>query len=163
MTGAKAQRVEQADADPVTMFVGAISTLLSAGKAHVVSRSGATPYDADPTLYGWRPLLRTNGEPEETRGLYQPQGDKIGYLDGDRLFLLPDVAIGAVNRMLRDQDRELPASRSTLGRRLRECGWLDEIGEDSPAKPVKLAGETSRVWVMRASRLVVTDAAGLLW
>jgi hypothetical protein len=157
--GATAQGDELREDDPVTMFVEAIPTLLAAGRAHVSGRDGEVPQDGDdPNVLGWRRRVSTLHEAHgcytEVESTHQPLGDRIGWVEGGALWLLPDETIAAVNRMLREQGRGIPVSQRTLGRRLREAGWLVDFTEGSNCKSVKVSGSAHRVFAMERGRVL---------
>jgi hypothetical protein len=52
------------------------------------------------------------------------QGDRFGWLDGEDLFLEPDIAHVVVQRLARDQGEEFAITKDTLHRRLRERGFV---------------------------------------
>jgi bifunctional DNA primase/polymerase-like protein/uncharacterized protein DUF927 len=160
LDGARAQSVEQRQDDPVVIFIEAIPTVLAAGRVHVAGHDGEAPQVEEPSAYGWNrrsSLLSYGLSAEEIGATHQPQGNRIGWVDGDALWLLPDPAIGAVNKMLSEQGRSLPVSRRTLGQRLRDSGWLTELGKDSPAKPVKVMGVPQRVYVMSRRKVFTQE------
>jgi hypothetical protein len=160
-SGVESQREEQREEDPVAMFVEAIPVVLASGKAHVAGRDGEVPSDADAAGLGWQRRTsiymhdRGNGE-MEIGSSHLPLGNLIGWVDGEQLLLLPAPALQAVGQLLREQGKAIPVAAKTLGKRLRETGWLVELDKDGGAgKPVKICGTTVRVFVM--SRHQVLD------
>jgi len=95
----------------------------------------------------------------ETKVDLSPQG-RIGWLVGEKIWLLPDESIAAVDRVLRDQGRSIAIGRNTLGKRLREKGWLIEIGKDSFTKVVNIGEGTARVFVFSRSQLFPSSEKG---
>jgi len=147
---ATAQVSEQAQEDPVNMFVEAISSVLASCRAHLVNKDGTEPADA--LSLGWR---RT---PREILGAMRydssPQGYRMGWVAGEQIWLLPNESIAVIEGTLREQGRSLGIGRSTLGKRLREKGWLIELGKnDNPTKPVNIGGHTVRVFAFAKARL----------
>src|SRR5262249_28326096 len=144
------------DEDPAEIFLDAVPTLLAAGRAHIASRNGGVPCDKPATL-GWR--KREHGE----EWTWEPQGKRIGWVAEKQIWLLPDVAIGEVDAMLRDQGRGIRISRRTLGRRLREAGKLIAFDDGTFTKVVRIDGSSQRVFVvdlgiaLDVTRLDVTE------
>jgi len=122
----------------VRMFVEAIASVLAAGRAHLTDKDGCKPADDDPSVFGWRKSQRKTLM--ETRDEWSPQGDRIGWLVGEQVWLLPDESMAAVNRLLHEQGRSIPVSRNSLGKRLREQEWLTETDKDTFTKKVRLGG-----------------------
>jgi hypothetical protein len=148
---AAAQAIEQAQEDPVNMFVNAIPSALAAGRAHLTDLKDNEPAD-DPSLFGWRKHLVETKEGTEIEWL--ARGDRIGWLVDEQVWLLPDESIAAINRVLQETGRSLGIGRNTLGKRLREKGWLVEVSKDSFTKVVKIGdGVTERVFVFSKIRL----------
>src|SRR5262249_46410132 len=122
-SGATAQTTEQAQEDPVDVFINAVRSVLAAGRAHLTDRKGLEPAD-NPSSLGWRGhTIPTRTGPEVE---WLPRGDRVGWLVSGQVWLLPDESIAVIAGALREQGRSLAISRSTLGKRLREQGWLIE-------------------------------------
>jgi hypothetical protein len=114
IAGAEAQAVAQKEADPVDRFLVLLAAAISAGAAHVAARDGSAP--EAPGGFGWRNV----GD-----GPWLPQGERVGWLDGDALYLLPSVAVSVANRFGRSSTGEgLAVMPSTLGQRFHERGLL---------------------------------------
>jgi len=78
----------------------------------------------------------------------------MGWVAGEQIWLLPNESIAVIEGTLREQGRSLGIGRSTLGKRLREKGWLIELGKnDNPTKPVNIGGHTVRVFAFAKARL----------
>jgi hypothetical protein len=150
------QANEQAQEDPVTIFVEAVPALLAAGRAHLTDKDGNKPGKADrgadtAFLFGWRKRERETFT--GTRNEWSPQGDRIGFLVELQVWLLPEIAIAAINRLLGEQGRSLPIGRHTLGKRLREAGWLAETDKQSFTVVKRADGAPQRVFVFEHSKL----------
>jgi hypothetical protein len=87
---ARRQSEHQGEANPVDRFLGLLRSAISAGHAHVAARNGTAP--ANSGTWGWR-LSR----PARNRGRakWAPQGARVGWLDGQDLFLDIDSAYRA--------------------------------------------------------------------
>jgi hypothetical protein len=72
-SSAAAQETEQAQEDPVQMFVEAIPSVLAAGRAHLTNKDGTSPEEA-PSL-GWRQMPRQVARPP-TSSIPRHQNDR---------------------------------------------------------------------------------------
>lgn len=111
---AAAQAKYQGETEPTARFLSLLRSVLSSGRAHLANRSGGVPVGSEPSC-GWRPTSSDN---------WQSQGDCIGWIDGDYVYLEPTAAFRAVQLAARDSGDTLAVSEPTLRRRLREKGLL---------------------------------------
>jgi hypothetical protein len=158
LVGAAAQGVEQREEDPVHVFIEAIPAVLASGIGHVASRDGIAPEEAH--ALGWR-RMSTRYDNDDGEGRYtesssewRASGDLIGWVDGDDLMLLPDAAIRAANALLRGQGATIVLKRNTLGKRLREAGWLTSMDQGTFTKLVAIGAERRRVLMMSRQRVL---------
>ncbi|MDA2929331.1 DUF927 domain-containing protein [Acidobacteria bacterium AH-259-O06] len=120
VAGAQAQH--QSGEDPTNRFLSLIAAAITSGNAYLSDRkSGEEPVDA--TSWGW--WEASVGQNTEWR----PRGTCIGWLDGNDLYLEPDAAFAAAQRLARDQGDSLPVTKNTLWRRLKERGLLASFKE----------------------------------
>ena len=99
--------------DPVTMFVDFITSALATGKAHVASREdGSAPLDAQ--TWGWK----------QFGGEWSGQGLKIGWIEGEDLYLEPNAARAIVQEMSTRTDSQFVISASQLHQQLYSKGLL---------------------------------------
>jgi hypothetical protein len=158
--GAAAQGAEQREENPVPVFIEAVPAVLAGGMAHVAGRDGEAPQDGDPSNLGWQ--KRSSRKVDmgddgfvETETAWMPRGDRIGWVEGGQLWLLPAVAFKAVEMLLRGQGKAIAITAGTLGKRLRDAGWLLETGEDGrPAKVMKIGSAAVRVLVTDRDRVL---------
>jgi hypothetical protein len=117
------QSEHQREANPVDRFLALLRSAISAGHAHLATRNGGTP--ANPGTRGWRA-----SEPAHNRrrAKWMPQGVRIGWLDGQDLFLDLDSAFRAAQAMAADGDG-IAVGILTLVKRLHEGGWLKSVDE----------------------------------
>ena len=86
--------------DPVERFFDLLRAVLASGKGHICRASpktGGAPPD-NPAAHGWRSkglLIAAQGEAEN----WEAQGDCIGWADDIGLYLEPDAAFAAVQRI----------------------------------------------------------------
>ena len=115
VTAGQAQSDHDSDADPAARFTELVSAALASGRAHLADTDGLTPQH--PQRWGWR-NDSTGPYPADWRA----QGPRIGYIDGDNVYLLPD----AVMKAIADSTSADPIaiSQKTLSKRLHERGIL---------------------------------------
>ncbi|MDZ4782372.1 MAG: hypothetical protein SGJ19_19175 [Planctomycetia bacterium] len=75
---------------------------------------------------------------------WSPQGRRIGWVDGDELFLDPDAAFAVANRLAVEQGDSLAAALRTLQKRLREKGHLRSTDANRQTNTVRRTLEGSR-------------------
>jgi hypothetical protein len=107
-------------ADPVGQFLRLLAAAIASGRAHCAAPNGDTP--ENPKAWGWREReIPTGGD---SRLEYQPQGTRIGWIEGTELYLEPEASYAAAQDLARVQGDSLPVSAPTLRRRLNERGLL---------------------------------------
>lgn len=128
------QDSHQAAYDPAIRYPELIHAALQSGRAHIANLSGHPPGDPDdpgdpldPAAWGWR--LQKIGAGNYQRTEWQPQGERIGWIDDDGLYLQPDAAYATAQKMAADQDGSLTVQPNTLNKRLHEKGLLASIDE----------------------------------
>jgi hypothetical protein len=100
-----------------------LNAAIAAGKAHITTSQGGVP--ENPGAWGWRrPSSGGSAAFGEFVRDWDPQGDRVGWLDGNDLYLEPDASHGIVQRMSRDSGEPLGVSSHTLRKRLKEAGLL---------------------------------------
>jgi hypothetical protein len=105
--------------DPADRYLALLASALSSGRAHAAGPDGTRPADT-PQAWGWRP----SGDARDPGVQWQPQGRRVGWVDGADLYLEPDAAYAEIQRLGNEQGEPLAVSRDTLHRRLRERGLL---------------------------------------
>lgn len=111
----QAQSDHDSDADPAVRFTELVSAALASGRAHLADTSGLAP--VHPQRWGWR-TDNTGPYPADWRA----QGPRVGYVDGDNVYLLPDAVLGAIADST-SGDR-IAISKKALSKRLHERGIL---------------------------------------
>jgi hypothetical protein len=149
------QQAGQQDAEPASQFLRLLRACITSEKAHVAAPKGCEP-SSRPEAWGWR--LRTVGSGENERQDWQPQGDRIGWLDGDALYLDPDTAHAAAQKMAVAKGESLSLSSGTLGRRLEEDHLLTEVEPGHRTVRRLLQGRRQRVWCLAAQGFFSTPA-----
>jgi hypothetical protein len=136
------------DADPASQFVNAIGSALSAGRAHLATPSGTTP--THPERWGWR--VEGNG----VSRAWREGGPRIGWVEGDDIYLLPDMALEIARQGTAEP---ISLGKSTLAKRLHErkvllAGELEGRGTYTVRR--KIQGRRLNTWHFRARSLGVT-------
>jgi hypothetical protein len=122
------QQQLQRTSDPVELFFRYLNTALTGGLAHVANMAGTVP--EHPHSWGWRPKdelggYHQGGEWQATSsGEWRPQGRRIGWIEGDNLYLDPTGAFAVVQEMGRRTNHQITLTDHTLRKRLHEAGKL---------------------------------------
>jgi hypothetical protein len=118
---AEVQRAHQASEEPARRFPALLRAAISSGRAHVAhADTGAQP--DDPACWGWQVSLVGAGSYE--REAWRPNGERLGWIREHDLFLDPDAAFAAAQKLARDQGTSIPIKPRTLWKRLAEQGLL---------------------------------------
>lgn len=117
---AQAQMRHQAASEPTLRFLELLSAALASGKAHVAGIDGGEP--VDPQRWGWRSEVIGSGEYE--RQVWEPKGDRVGWAEGDDLYLQPDAAYNTAKRLGSESGDSISLGSKTLNKRLKERGLL---------------------------------------
>jgi hypothetical protein len=107
---AAAQQGYQEASDPVQQFLALLMSVISSGRGHLADTNGRAPASAP--AWGWREVQLSSGDFARTEA--QPQGERIGWLDGDDVYLDSRTAFAVVQRMGGDNRDALSVSLPTL-------------------------------------------------
>jgi hypothetical protein len=119
---AVAEQVENLEAaEPTSHFLRLIAAALTSGRAHVASSHGHCPANAA-AAWGWRK--------NDTGTDWQSQGKRIGWLDGEDLYLSPDAAFAEAQKLGAEQGETLPIAAKTLWKRCRERKLLASFDKE---------------------------------
>lgn len=105
------------EADPARRYVDLLRSTLSSGKAHVCDRSGNMP--ENPQAWGWQ--RRSSAFDNTYLGL-EVRGPRVGWIDGDHLYLDPEAALATVQQAARDAGEPLALGPRAMHKRLYEQG-----------------------------------------
>lgn len=132
-----AQTKFQASENPATRFIELVQASLTSGKAHIAAIDGGQPNDRE--LWGW-----LNGE---------AQGDRIGWIDGEEIYLQPDAAFSIAQRMASGGEG-LTVTSQTLWKRLKEAGYLasTDTGRDTLKVRRRIGGRDQGVMHISAEK-----------
>lgn len=124
---AEAQDKAQSHAEPTQQFLELVTAALTTGQAHLVTRDGGRP--DTPAAMGW----------SEQGNDWRAQGLKIGWVEGENVYLQWKAAFAAAQKMGRDISDPIPVTINTLGKRLKQRGIL-------ASKEMKREVNHSRKW-----------------
>ena len=127
----------QRDAEPVPVYLELLRTALVSGRAHIAAPDGLAPNS--PGAWGWRCSSSTSSLGEEWR----PQGDRIGYIEDDDLYLVPQAAYRAAQNV-GGEGSGLAISAQTLNKRLSERGYLRSTDRNRDTLTVRRVLESAR-------------------
>lgn len=114
------QATLQAQSDPVARFGELLTGLFVSGRAHV---DDAMTGDYPGEGWGWE-AFAVYSATEGNMARYRPKGTRIGWVDGDNLYLEPSVTYAELQRFARDQGESVPLTERTLWKRLAERGMI---------------------------------------
>lgn len=114
------QAALQAQSDPVARFGELLTGLFVSGRAHVAdAMTGEYPGEG----WGWE-AFAVYSATEGNMARYRPKGTRIGWVDGDNLYLEPSVTYAELQRFARDQGESVPLTERILWKRLAERGMM---------------------------------------
>lgn len=117
---AESQAAQIATGEPTGLFLRLLIAALASGSAHVAGTNGEVP--EEPTLWGWRPM--GSGAGRTATEDWQPQGRRIGWVEGQNLYLEPEASFAVAQHLAEEQGESIPVTPQTLRRRLKEKGLL---------------------------------------
>lgn len=106
-----AQEDHQAANEPAGRFMELISSAIASGRAHIATTDGEKPKENARAL-GWRKIGDEYAD-------WSPQGDRIGWVDGENLYLEPAASYRVAQREAQGGEA-LAVSERTLRKRLKE-------------------------------------------
>ncbi|MGO9605457.1 MAG: bifunctional DNA primase/polymerase [Candidatus Binataceae bacterium] len=107
-------------AEPTGAFIRLLTSAIGSGRAHLADTLGDAPKLREKAC-GWRKV--TIGTGDHRRDEWQPQGDRVGWLDGHYVYLNRDAAYRAAQGMAAD-GAGIEVSAITLVRRLHDKGLI---------------------------------------
>jgi hypothetical protein len=133
----------QDDDNPAMRFLSLIRSAVSSGRAHVATPEGREPAlegSYTPETWGWR---RVKGGPLAQDEL-RPQGERIGWVELENLYLEPDSSFTVAQKLGSDQGKPLEITAHTLGARLRDQGLLKSRDSTRETTRVRVTVEGRR-------------------
>jgi hypothetical protein len=146
----RAQAAHQGPAEPARRFLELLTGAMSSGRAHVAAPDGNRP-DAGGGAWGWR---------LNAYGTHEPMGDRVGWLEGDALYLDPDAAYAAVQRLGQEIGDRIALTPQTLRKRLKERGILATCETQRRMLTVRRTLEGQRREVLHLHREALCASTG---
>jgi hypothetical protein len=147
---AESQTTYLESADPVQAALDTIRLLLGAGMAHVKSRSGGIPEDAE--KFGWK-VEQSPGELPN----YRTQGPRIGWVDTEAGEFYLDA--NAVTLLKKHSGGRIAVTPQTLQKRMKESGVLARCDDSRQRNTVRQTLERHQRQVLCMSLADVFDDA----
>ena len=117
------QADNQAEEDEVRRFFALMQSALSAGRRHVSDRHNqGAPADL-PHAWGWR-AIQVQSEDSGIIEHTKPQGQRVGWTDGQTLWLDGEAAYATAQVYAREQGGLFEIGKVTLWKRIHERGLL---------------------------------------
>jgi hypothetical protein len=143
-------------AEPTRLYFQLLIGAITSGRAHVANTNGNAPESPQP--WGWRREEFGNNPPS-----WRAQGKRIGWLDGDFLYLEPTAAFAAAQEIGAVTGEGLAIGERALATRLREAKLLTQVYQwsgkvrNTVARVVE--GQTRQVLCLRADSLTLYSSA----
>ena len=113
---ARQQMLHQQASDPARRFIELLRSALSSGRAHIADEEGRSP--DSPEAWGWRK------EPSGLDAVWKPQGERIGWVCEESVYLEKDAAYNVAKRVGADGGEGIALTPTTLVKRVKEAGLL---------------------------------------
>ena len=144
---AKAQQAQQQASEPAGRFLELVRAAILSGVAHVAGINGGAP-DRE-RQWGWE--LVGSGDHQRLVG----QGNRIGWLDGENLYLEPTAAFAMAQNIACSSGEPLAMGKTTINKRLNDKKLLATIDVVRGTLTVRrrILGETIPVLHLREDAL----------
>ena len=147
------QAAGQSANEPTRRYRELLQGAIASGRAYIASIDNGMPEYAQ--RWGWRESERSGGYP-----CWQPMGDRIGWLDGDDLYLQPDAAFNVAKRMGETSGDTLVVTSKTAHKRLKERGLLLSVDSSRGVLTVRRSIGGSRLDVLHLHRSFLSGSDG---
>jgi Domain of unknown function (DUF927) len=144
---AREQNTQIQSNEPTERFLSLLRAAIASGKAHIAAASGNEP--SNPPAWGW--IL--------VEIFWRSRGQRIGWLDGDDLFINPDVAYSIATGMAGNSRDGLLISLETLKRSLREKKLLKTTDEKRERLTIRRTLEGARREVLHLAAGTLIEVA----
>jgi hypothetical protein len=149
------QAEHQANQDDVTRFLALLASALSSGRCHVFDLEGTEKGCPTDQSDHSAPML---GWVMDPHGVFVPKGPRIGWLEGDTVYLDGDAAYTAATDYAREQGGNIEVTQRTIFQRIYERGFLARIdsGGGRLHLPVRkrVQGVNKRLYALRLAALL---------
>ncbi len=138
----------QEESNPLRRFFELLATGVACGRGHVAGLDGRVPREAA-SAWGWRRAAEGRVEryesyesmPEQSE-TWEAQGERIGWIDEDDLYLELQAAMNLVERMAGEEGFAL--SPRALRQRLKEAKLLRSLPQSRETACVRVMAEGAR-------------------
>ena len=140
------------EASDAQRFVELMRAAISSGKAHLEHCRGGQP--EDPRALGLRDVdMWLSGRRTEA------MGTRIGWVEGDALYIDPSAALGVIKALSSNLDNHLGSSERAIAKSLREAGLLSRCDKGRNTAKVSVLGARRSVYVFRMADILDLDPA----
>lgn len=151
LTLAEQQAKIDHDSSDAQRFVELVRAAISSGKAHIEHSRGGKP-DHSRAL-GWRKVDMGVNNGTRTEAL----GTRIGWVDGDALYIDPSAALGVVKALSSNLDNHMGSSERAIAKSLREAGLLIKCDKGRNTAKISVLGARRSVYVFRMADVFDLD------
>ena len=145
---AAAQGKHHSETEPTARFLSLVRACLTSGRAHLQTTKAGTP-ERSPESCGWR-LDHQN---------WKSQGDCVGWVDGEDIYLEPATAYRAIQMMARDMNEPFATSPQVLKKRLDEKRLLASVETKRGTLTVRRTIAGSQIPVLHFFRTTILPEA----
>jgi hypothetical protein len=145
---AAAQAKHHVATEPTARFLDLLRASMTSGRAHFQTTEAGRP-ERSPESCGWRFDSQN----------WKSQGDCIGWVDCENIYLEPNGAYRVIQIMARDMNEPFATSPQTLKKRLSEKGWLASIDAKRETLTVRRTIAGSTIPVLHFSRSMLLPEA----
>jgi hypothetical protein len=146
---AASQAHHQASAEPAKRFLELLRGAVASGRAHLANPKGDHPEEDG--SWGWR---------RNDFGTHEPKGERIGWLDGEAVYLEPEAAYAVVQRLGQEVGDRLFLTPHTLRKRLKEAGLLASTAERRQTLTLRKTLEGQRRDVLHLGAATLSPPVG---
>lgn len=142
---ADAQAVHQASDEPTARALQLLTAAVASGAAHLADPDGSAP--PNPAAWGWRSRVVSNGV--TNRADWEPEGARVGWVDGDEVCLEPEAFYVAVQRA--GGSNGLAVTATVLRKRMAEKDLLARVDSKRGTLMVRrtLQGERRETLILK--------------
>ncbi|MGC5225407.1 CHC2 zinc finger domain-containing protein [Micromonospora sp. DT81.3] len=139
--------------DPAEQLMEYLREAIANGNVHLSAMDNAVPLE--PGSVGW--TEQSNGMNRQWRA----NGQRLGVINGDRVYLFPSTAISVANNMSQRADEAFSETKVSISSSLKSHGWLiaDSDGKRSVNRRLG-RGSQSRVWDVPLAALMGSNDDG---
>lgn len=144
------QSSHQRHQEPATRFIELLTSALATGRAHLATALDQS-MPLDPTVWGWR------RDESEQYSDWRPQGDRIGWVAGDAVYLDLNQSVAVAKRLAEQQGEPLTVNSTTLIKRLHEQGHLASTDDARETLKVRRLIAGKRMSVVHVNKKIFTS------